>query len=94
MAHHPKQVHNRDMETELKGWLQSSQDPMVVANKVKGVILALSSIIILVAAQLFHIQLAATDIVSLATEVGAAIGAIWTIYGCVLHLVTYFGKVK
>lgn len=82
------------MERELKGWLQSSQSPDQVANKVRGAILAFSSIIILVAAQFFHIQLNAGDVVSLASEASIAVGAIWTIYGVVLHIVTALGSVK
>ncbi len=80
------------MNTQLPAWLQSSQDPTVVANKVKGVILLGSSIIIFTAASFFHIQLSATDVVSLATEVGGVAGAVWTIYGAVLNLVTWLGK--
>ncbi len=82
------------METQLVSWLQSSQDPTQVANKVKGVILALSSVIILIAAQLFHISLSANDMISLSTEIGTLAGLIWGIYGCVLHLITWAGTVK
>lgn len=79
---------------ELKGWLQSSQDPTQVANKVKGLILMASALIILVAGQVFHITLTANDMVSLATEIGTIAGAVWTIYGCLLHLTTWLGTVK
>lgn len=82
------------METTLKGWLQSSQDQTAVANKVKGVILALSGIIILLASQFFHIQLAANDVVTLASEVSTVAGAVWAIYGVILHVVTYVGTKK
>lgn len=78
----------------LKGWLQSSQDPEQVANKVKGAILAASSIIIFGTAQLFHITLSANDIISLATESGTIAGAVWAIYGAILHLVSWLGSVK
>lgn len=79
---------------ELKGWLQSSQDPTVIANKVKGLILMGSAFVILLAGQFFHITLTANDMVSLATEIGTIAGAVWAIYGCVLHLVTWLGTVK
>lgn len=79
---------------ELRTWLQSSQDPTQVANKVKGVILALSAGIIFLAAQFCHITLTANDVVQLATEVGTIAGAIWAIYGAVLHLVTWLGSIK
>ncbi len=82
------------METQLISFLQSSQDPEQIANKVKGVILAASAVIIFLAAQLFHVSLTANDVISLATELGTVAGAIWTIYGCVLHLVTWLGTVK
>lgn len=79
---------------KLRGWLQSSQSPEEVANKVKGIILMASAAIIFVAAQVFHIQLGAGDIVSLATEIGTIVGAVWAIYGGILHLVTWLGSVK
>ncbi len=82
------------MDTQLKSWLQSSQDPTEVANKVKGVILLGSSLIIGVAAAVCHISLSPTDVVAFATDIGTIAGAIWAIYGAGLHLVTYFGTVK
>lgn len=82
------------METTLAAWLQSSQDSTQVANKVKGAILAASSLIIFFGAQFFHIQLSANDVITLATEIGTLAGAIWAIYGCILHLTTWAGTVK
>lgn len=82
------------METQLKSFLQSSQDPTAVANKVKGAILVASSIIIFAAAHVFHVTLTASDVVTLATEVSGIAGAVWTIYGGILHLVTWFGTVN
>jgi hypothetical protein len=76
---------------QLSSWLQSSQDPTEVANKVKGAILLCSSLIILLASQFFHIQLSANDVITLGTELGTVAGAVWTIYGVVLHFVTYLG---
>lgn len=76
----------------LSSWLQSSQDSTQVANKVKGVILFLSSTIILLVGVFFHIQLSASDILTLASELGAVAGAIWTIYGSILHLVTWWSS--
>lgn len=88
------EAYNDDMEKRLAGFLQSSQDPTEVANKIKGVILAASSIIIFVAAQLFHITLNANDVITLSTEIGTLAGAVWAIYGCILHLVTWWGTIK
>lgn len=82
------------MDTKLKGFLQSSQDPTVVANKIKGLILAASSIIIFFAAQLFHITLNGNDVVTIATELSTIAGAIWAVYGCVLNIVTWWGTVR
>lgn len=79
---------------ELQPWLQSSQDPGEVANKVKGAILAMSALIIGIAATVFHITLSANDIISLASGIGVIAGAVWFIYGFILHGVTYFGRVR
>ena len=78
----------------LYGALQSSQDPTEVANKVKGIVLALSSLIMLAGAAFFHVTLTANDVVTLAGELGTLAGAVWAIYGVVLHLVTFFGSKK
>ncbi len=82
------------METELKSWLQSSQDPTVIANKVRGAILAVSFLIIAGAGALFHVTLTADNVLNLATELGTLAGAAWTIYGCILHIVTVLGTVQ
>lgn len=82
------------MERQLKGWAASSQDPTEVSNKIRGTILALSSIIIFLAAQFFHITLTANDIVMLATQIGTVAGMVWAVYGAVLQLVTWFATVK
>lgn len=82
------------MERKLYGAIASSQDPTEVANKVKGLILACSGIIIVVAGATFHITLTANDVISLAGEVSTIAGALWAVYGCILHLVTWLGTVK
>lgn len=82
------------MEHKKFGALTSSQDPNEIANKVKGVILMSSSIIIFLAAKFFGIQLSATDITSLATMIGAVAGAVWAIYGTVLHLIAWFYETR
>ncbi len=82
------------METALAPWIQSSQDATQVANKVRGAILFSSSALIFGAALFFHVQLNAADIITLGTELGAVAGAIWTIYGFILHVVTWFGTIK
>lgn len=82
------------METTLKGWLQSSQDPTAVANTIKGLVLAASSVIIFSAMQFFHVQVSASDVASLATEIGALAGAMWTIYGIIMKVVVWVGSNK
>lgn len=77
-------------EKRLAGtWAASSnpETPEEISNRVKGIVLGLSSVIILISAQFFHIQLQATDIISLASELGALAGAAMTIYGAGLWIV-------
>lgn len=76
------------------GALTSSQDPEQIANKVKGVILLFSSAIIFLASRLLGVTLTANDIVSLATEIGGISGAVWAIYGSILHLIAWFYKTR
>jgi hypothetical protein len=76
----------------LSAWAASSQDATQVSNTVKGFVVALSSIIILVASQYFHVNLNATDVVSFATEAGTAIGFIWFLFGLLLKGVHFLAK--
>lgn len=78
----------------LPNWLQSSQDSTQIANKVRGVVLMLSSIIIFIASQMFHISLQAGDILTLATELGTAAGTIWATYGAILHLIVFLSGIR
>lgn len=71
------------------GALSSSVDPEKLSARVNGIILGLSSVIILVAARAFHIQLAPTDVVSLASQGGAVAGAIATIFGAIRWGITF-----
>ena len=72
------------------GALTSSQNPEEVANKVKGVILASSSIIIFLAARFLGITLTANDVISLATQLSAVAGSVWMIYGFALNAIAWF----
>lgn len=74
------------------GALTSSQNPEEIATRVKGIVLALSSVIILLSARFFHITLTAGDVVALATQFGAVAGAITTIYGAGMWLIARFFK--
>lgn len=76
------------------GALTSSQNPEEIANKVKGTVLAISSIVIFVAGKFFGIQIGVSDMIELATSLGAIAGFIWAVYGGILHLIALFYKVK
>lgn len=76
----------------LPNWLQSSTDPTQVSSRVTGIVIGASSIIMFLAARFFHITLSADDMVSLASELGALAGAIWTIKGFIIWVLTKFGK--
>jgi hypothetical protein len=80
------------MEYRKFGALTSSQNPEEIANRVKGGVLACSSIIIFVAAQFFNVTLSANDVVSLATQISGIAGAVWMIYGFILSVIAYFAK--
>ena len=79
-------------QTKQFGAITSSIDPTQVSNTVKGLVVAFSGVIILVAQQFFHITLSANDIISLATELSVGAGAVWTIYGLIMKVLAYFFK--
>ena len=81
-------------EKRLAGWAASSQNPEEISNRVRGAVTALSSIIILVAATFFQVQLNASDVIQLGTSLGAIVGLIWSLYGALIALVTWFAQVK
>lgn len=80
------------MENRKFGAITSSQNREEIANSVKGIILALSSVIILVSQQFFHITLSANDVISFATEASLGAGAVWTIYGLGLKVLARIFK--
>lgn len=84
------------MAYKYAGFLASSSDDtgQTLALKVKGIVLASSSIIILVAAHFFNLHLNANDVVDLATEAGVVAGAVGAIYGGIIHLINIWGRVK
>ena len=81
-------------EHKLAGWAASSADPAEVSNRVKGIILALSSVVILVAANVFGISLSADNVVELATYIGTLAGALWTVWGAGVALVRWFATIQ
>lgn len=74
--------------------IASSTNPTAVANWIKGLILGFSSIITLVVLNLFHVELTASNLDSLATGVGMVAGAIWFVYGLIHKGVATLGRVK
>lgn len=76
------------------GAITSSQNPEEIANTVKGIVLSLSSVIILLGSQFFKVQLNANDVSTLATNVSMVAGAVWTLYGVGLKLLAYFFKTE
>lgn len=77
------------MEKRLAGWAASSGDPTEVSTRIKGIILALSSVIIFLAANFFNITLTSQDIVDFATQVSGIVGLTLTLYGSGLALVRW-----
>jgi len=81
------------MSNRKFGAITSSTNPEEISNRVKGITLALSSVVILIASQFFNITLSANDVVEIATKLGAVSGAIWTVYGAGMSVWAYFFKV-
>lgn len=70
--------------------VSSSVDPTQVSTTVSGIIMSLASIVTLFAAQGLGIHMVAGDVNTLAAEVGAAAGAIATLYGLGRKVLVYF----
>lgn len=74
------------------GSFTSSQNPEEISNRVKGIVLSLSAVIIFVASNMFNINLQPTDISDIATQLSMVAGAVWTIYGFILSLIARFAQ--
>lgn len=74
---------------ELAGWAASSANPQDVSSRVKGVVLALSSVIIFIAARFFDITFTPEDIVELATVISGIAGVTVSLYGAGLALIRF-----
>jgi hypothetical protein len=72
--------------------LASSETPEQISRRVQGIVIALSSLIIFGAGHFFNITLTANDVISLAGELGAVSGAIWTLFGFFMALLRKFKK--
>lgn len=78
---------------QLQSWIQSSQDPSQVANTIKGIVVGASALIIFLAAQIFHLTLSSTDVLTLGTELGMVVGGIYGLYGLLMKGVVRVGRV-
>lgn len=79
-------------DKKLAGWAASSSNPEEVSNRVKGIILALSSIIIFLGTNLFGINLSPQDVVDLAGQLGVVAGFIWGLWGAGIALVRFIAE--
>jgi hypothetical protein len=79
-------------ETKKFSWATSSQDPQKISDRVKGIAIGSSAIIIFVATNVFGIQLQPQDVIDLGTQLGIVIGAVYSLYGFILSVVAYFTK--
>lgn len=82
------------MPQTLSPIIASSTDPTQVANTIKGLIVASSSVIVLIAAHLFGITLTPDNVLSLGTDVGMLAGAIWFVYGVLHKGVATLGRLR
>jgi hypothetical protein len=78
--------------TQKFGAITSSTNPEEISNRIKGITLAASSIIIFLLGHYFNIVLTPDDMIAVASQVGAVGGAIWTVYGAGMAVWSYFFK--
>lgn len=71
------------------GIFGSSEDPSKLGDTVRGLIISLSAVLIFVASH-FNVTLDQSQVVEIATVLGGAVGAIWTLYGLVKKLIVKF----
>ena len=71
-------------DTRRFGALSSSTDPEQIGNTVKGIVLGLSSLILIVAPE--------TDVTTLASQIGLAASGLWVAYGLVMKIVVWAQK--
>ena len=62
--------------------VSSSQDPAKLSATVTGLIISLSSVIVLVSAQ-FGVPLLNEQVSAFATQAGLAVGSLWFLYGVI-----------
>lgn len=84
------------METQpiLAAWAKSSSDATQISNTIKGLVVAGSSVIILVISLYLHIQVSSTDVLQFGTELGTTTGFIWFVAGLLLKGIHWLAKEK
>ena len=80
------------MKPRLAGWAASSANPEEVSNRVKGIIISLSAVIIFFAANFFQVVLTPQDIFDLATMLAGLAGLGVSIYGAGLAFVRWIAQ--
>ena len=78
----------------LNPLVASSTDPTSIANWIKGIILAGSTIITFVAFSVFHVTLTADNINNLATGISFFAASVWFFYGIFHHMVGVYGRAR
>ncbi len=80
-------------------FLQSSIDPTKLSNTIRGIIISLSSVIILIASVKFNTSLSQNQVAAFADQmastvsaIGIAVGMIHTLYGLVIKVINRYGK--
>lgn len=76
----------------LAAWAASSSDATTVSNTIKGLVVAGSSVIILVAGLYLHISLNSNDVLTFGTELGTTVGFIWFLAGLFLKGIHFIAK--
>ena len=66
-------------------------NPEQVSNSVRGAVLAVSSLLLLVA-NVAGVPLLESDVMTFATQLGSAAGALWFFYGLAMKVVMRVGK--
>ncbi len=79
---------------ELNPIIASSNDPTEVSNRIKGLLLTSSGVILYVLSTVLHITITPENYVALVSELAAVIGAIWSLYGLFHAGVVKMGRVR
>jgi len=81
-------------EIRLAGWAASSSSPTEVSNRIKGIVMAGSSLVVLLGSRFFGLELTTENVMELSTQLGALGGAGWAVWGAVMALVRWVAKVR